>query len=591
MDNTLHSSSSRWRAKRRRDGAAMLNDIVLDDARARSKLPSAPSRRTPQGSDGDDVSDKNQELRRAGSAQRTARLRVSPSLPPSSQVRPSQHTLSKGGSFAIPDAVSDPNDFKIYLKALILQLKKTDDDLVDKTIRLLLHSGVALATFKKKNDVVQLWKQQTERHQTPRGASPPKSTPTSAQKHHESPTSRDARAGSVDLQGGNHTQESSEDDSNNSEIEQELEGEEEPGEEELGEEELGEEELGEEDPGEEQLEEEGRPAKRRRLMPKTVTLDDALEVIVTQADLGTDDTSCALGPLAKTLIQRLKTQPGYSDDDFAVIGPLLLADTFGDAARRRVADLVMRSQSGRYADQASRAATNASKTCQDLRALGQDGLAGFVAGWAEVVRSEEGSNAEPLRISMLNRKVELLRSWDEWTAQVHEDQGGELSQFLTKQGFPHKQRGRLQSRLSGFLCKQMDIRDNKTFTNRIYQWRPLGILVEAFGPGVFLFSPPGLERFSRKLASSESLTKEERFTGAVQLLAKEAPVICQLCEAAYETIVQPILEGRRIGPTAGTRLALRKDKDAFRSLSLWDLVRAEVPGATRIQSVEEGDEG
>jgi hypothetical protein len=60
----------------------------------------------------------------------------------------------------------------------------------------------------------------------------------------------------------------------------------------------------------------------------------------------------------------------------------------------------------------------------------------------------------------------------------------------------------------------------RSFSDRLYRWKPLSILVETFGFGVLPFVAPIVEAKYRKLKKTPVVTKEVKFLSAVQVFVE-----------------------------------------------------------------------
>jgi hypothetical protein len=303
--------------------------------------------------------------------------------------------------------------------------------------------------------------------------------------------------------------------------------------------------LSEEEEEEEEQEEETRPLKQRRVaytLEETYRLVEDQQLLVERYRNG---SPLSMTVLADRLVSGLRTkssQPGtdFPDADLAILGSAFFVDVFGDSGQKNFFRCVK--DSGRPARQAVRAAWVTARARQELEALGQPALATLAHSWSLVVSSDESRRSALGRMFLARQKVGLVQQWLRFD-KLPAGERDELSAFLTSRGHPPGRRRSLDSRLGAYMAELLQLPTTRNFSDRIYRWKPLAILVDTFGLGILPFIPSTFEAKYRKLTSKGPMSKEEKLATAAGLLLKVFPELKKVCVLAEERFVGPVLRG------------------------------------------------
>ncbi len=228
--------------------------------------------------------------------------------------------------------------------------------------------------------------------------------------------------------------------------------------------------------------------------------------------------------------------------DICVLVQTLLVDMFGPPAQQRIRKALdwFASPAGK----AVRVVSGSHHTAEQLEDEGQAQLAELVRHWVQTIKDTEQTKSPAVQVELRHRCVQLVGLWDA-VLQQPADERAALEAHLATRGFA---KGRFDSRLSSYLSERMGL-DKKQFTDTIFLYRPLAVLVSCFGPGILVFLPARLHVAVSRLApgddaetpSDRRRSRLERLTFAARALLRGAPALQAVCKQVDETIVQPIL--------------------------------------------------
>jgi hypothetical protein len=252
---------------------------------------------------------------------------------------------------------------------------------------------------------------------------------------------------------------------------------------------------------------------------------------------------------------RLQERPlpgAVSATDLHAVGVVLLGDVFGGRGQKRLVDALLEL----YGDEADRAlgrslqslANDAAPPPASPPASGAVGrgrpgltkLAAFASRLGRVVSYDAPPRTQAEDIRMLHAKVELVREWDRWSQPGQADR--DVAAFLDGEGIARGKGVVLASRVIKYLAKTIDTQPN-TLAKKIYAWRPLAILEEAFGPGVLALVSKSVGTSYTRLRNdaSAATTKETKFRAVVAALVDELPLLLDVCRACDAHVVQAVL--------------------------------------------------
>ncbi|KDN67429.1 hypothetical protein CSUB01_10790 [Colletotrichum sublineola] len=244
----------------------------------------------------------------------------------------------------------------------------------------------------------------------------------------------------------------------------------------------------------------------------------------------------------------------------------------------------------------------AARLAVDLAEVGLDNLGRFVRDWAEDRTSDARETADEAgRLLARHRQVCLWQGWQGLRRQCVPGADGHstLQKYLLQQGFATARGRPLVSCLYGFLAQAFSKDSPGVFRATVYQYALAGTLASAFGKGVLAFVPSGIDTWARTFSAPNAASDKDGDTGdgagekekpdkwtklerALRLLAREVPVIGDVCRAAHDAILAPVLAGAMI---TDIKLLEIESLGEIRDHSLADLLRR------RPALVEEGHDG
>lgn len=290
--------------------------------------------------------------------------------------------------------------------------------------------------------------------------------------------------------------------------------------------------------------------------------------------------------------------PRVAADDLQAIGSVLLGDVFGAGGQKRLAKALAEL----YGDEADGALCRTLQGVADVAARagaaggppGSTKLAAFASRLSDAVRHDAPPRTVADDIRMLHTKVELIREWERWSQPDPADR--DIAAFLDGEGIPRETGVVLSSRITKYLVKTMGVPAGQ-LAKKIYAWRPLAVLEEVLGPGVFVLLVKSVSTSYirlRRRGDEDTATKETKFRAIVAAVVDELPVLLDVCAACYNVVVRDVLASAP--PLAnlavpGIRMAVEGDARLLHQTSICDLLDVVAIRRPLVGTVEELTDG
>jgi hypothetical protein len=204
-------------------------------------------------------------------------------------------------------------------------------------------------------------------------------------------------------------------------------------------------------------------------------------------------------------------------------------------------------------------------------------------------------------IRLIDMKVSLVREWDRWSSPAATGSDGDIDDYLSKNGIDANAGLALSTRISRYLSRKLGLPEG-TLAKKIYAWRPLTVMADVFGAGIYVFVSRSLFTCYNKIRSTDGTKKEDKFRAMALAVADELPDLLEICEASYTHVVLPVLkplvQGNDIQDLSrdvrvpGVQMATGGDLHSLRKMPIPELlgVRIHPRGfVEELGSVTEGD--
>ncbi|KAF5227512.1 hypothetical protein FAUST_11724 [Fusarium austroamericanum] len=236
-----------------------------------------------------------------------------------------------------------------------------------------------------------------------------------------------------------------------------------------------------------------------------------------------------------------------SSHDIRVIGMAVLHEVFGGRGQKRLADALTHlygHHPRRYLADLDR---NAGKVADDIRRGGPATLSSFTLRWAQAVQHDSPNMSTIDDIRLADMKVSLVREWDRWSSPAasrsRSRSDGDIEDFLAKNGIGANAGSALSTRIAKYLSRKLGFPE-RTLAKKIYAWRPLTVMTDIFGDGIYVFVSRSLFTCYNKIRPTDDVRKEDKFRAMALAVADELPDLLEICKASYTHVVQPILQSR-----------------------------------------------
>ena len=274
--------------------------------------------------------------------------------------------------------------------------------------------------------------------------------------------------------------------------------------------------------------------------------------IQTEPDRKNRPGSDVLGRLdAAARLEKRVFPETVSSNDVQTFVLVLLSDVFGNRGTKRLAGAFLE----QYANEADQRLVQSLKdTAEQTEAAGHkyEGTAGhpgsnrlatFTSQLSRAVSHDAPTYSVAEDIRMLQTKASLVRDWERWSQSSCVDT--EVATFLDGEGITQDTGVVLTARISAYLAKTTKLPATQ-LSKKIYGWRPISILAETFGLGVFALLPKSVTTaYNRhRMLGSKSGKKEAKFRAVMDAVVDEMPILRDVCTSLQKYIVDDILAGK-----------------------------------------------
>ncbi|KAG5791730.1 hypothetical protein H9Q69_009215 [Fusarium xylarioides] len=233
-----------------------------------------------------------------------------------------------------------------------------------------------------------------------------------------------------------------------------------------------------------------------------------------------------------------------SSQEICVIGIAVLHEVFG--GQKRLADALTHLYGQHPRRHLADLDRNASKVADEIRKGGPATLSSFTLRWAQAVQHDSPNMLTIDDIRLIDMKVSLVREWDRWSSSAATGSNGDIENFFAKNGIDANAGSALSTRIAKYLSRKLKLPEG-TLAKKIYAWRPLTVMADVFGAGIYVFVSRSLFTCYNKIRPTDSIKKEDKFCTMALAVADEIPDLLGICEASYAHVVQPVLESLLAG--------------------------------------------
>jgi hypothetical protein len=290
-----------------------------------------------------------------------------------------------------------------------------------------------------------------------------------------------------------------------------------------------------------------------------------------------------------------------SSQEICVIGITVLYEVFGSRGQKRLADALTHLYGRHPRRHLAEIDRNAGRVADEIRKDGPATLSSFTLRWAQAVQHDSPNMLTIDDIRLIDMKVSLVREWDRWSSPAATGSDGDIDDYLSKNGIDANAGLALSTRISRYLSRKLGLPEG-TLAKKIYAWRPLTVMADVFGAGIYVFVSRSLFTCYNKIRSTDGTKKEDKFRAMALAVADELPDLLEICEASYTHVVLPVLkplvQGNDIQDLSrdvrvpGVQMATGGDLHSLRKMPIPELlgVRIHPRGfVEELGSVTEGD--
>uniref|UniRef100_A0A0D2YEZ6 Uncharacterized protein n=1 Tax=Fusarium oxysporum (strain Fo5176) TaxID=660025 RepID=A0A0D2YEZ6_FUSOF len=223
------------------------------------------------------------------------------------------------------------------------------------------------------------------------------------------------------------------------------------------------------------------------------------------------------------------------------VGTAVLHEVFGGRGQKRLADALTHlygRHPRRYLAELDR---NVGRVADEIRKGGPATLSSFTLRWAQAVQHDSPDMVTIDDIRLIDMKVSLVREWDRWSNPAATGSNRDIEDFLTNNGIDANAGLALSTRIAKYLSRKLGLPEG-TLAKKIYAWRPLTVMADVFGAGIYVFVSRSLFTCYNKIHPTDGIKKEDKFRAMVLAVADELPNLLEICEASYKHVVQPVLK-------------------------------------------------
>ncbi|GKU09738.1 hypothetical protein FLAG1_11337 [Fusarium langsethiae] len=230
-----------------------------------------------------------------------------------------------------------------------------------------------------------------------------------------------------------------------------------------------------------------------------------------------------------------------SSQEICVIGITVLYEVFGSRGQKRLADALTHLYGRHPRRHLAEIDRNAGRVADEIRKDGPATLSSFTLRWAQAVQHDSPNMLTIDDIRLIDMKVSLVREWDRWSSPAATGSDGDIDDYLSKNGIDANAGLALSTRISRYLSRKLGLPEG-TLAKKIYAWRPLTVMADVFGAGIYVFVSRSLFTCYNKIRSTDGTKKEDKFRAMALAVADELPDLLEICEASYTHVVLPVLK-------------------------------------------------
>jgi hypothetical protein len=264
----------------------------------------------------------------------------------------------------------------------------------------------------------------------------------------------------------------------------------------------------------------------------------------------------------------------------------VLYEVFGGRGQKRLADALTHLYGRHPRRHLADLDRNAGRVADEIRKDGPATLSSFTLRWAQAVQHDSPNMLTIDDIRLIDMKVSLVREWDCWSSPAATGSDGDIEDFLAKNGIDANAGLALSTRIGRYLSTKLGLPEG-TLAKKIYAWRPLTVMADVFGAGIYVFVSRSLFTCYNKIRPTDGIKKEDKFRAMALAVADELPDLLEICEASYTHVVQPVLKplvpGSNIQDLSGdirvpgVQMAVDGDLHSLRKTPIPELLGVYIP--------------
>ncbi|KAH8648807.1 hypothetical protein BGZ61DRAFT_469732, partial [Ilyonectria robusta] len=291
-----------------------------------------------------------------------------------------------------------------------------------------------------------------------------------------------------------------------------------------------------------------------------------------------------------------------SSQEICVIGVAVLHEVFGGRGQKRLADALTHLYGSHPRRHLADLDRNAGRVADEIRKGGPATLSSFTLRWAQAVQHDSPNMLTIDDIRLIDMKVSLVREWDRWSSPAATGSNGDIEDFLARNGIDANAGLTLSTRIAKYLSRKLSLPEG-TLAKKIYAWRPLTVMADVFGAGIYVFVSKSLFTCYNKIRPTDGIKKEDKFRAMALAVADELPDLLEICKASYMHVVQPVLKPLPPGNSMqdlsrdvrvpGVKMAIDGDLYSLQKTSIPELLGVCIPPAgfvEELDSVTGGDD-
>lgn len=284
-----------------------------------------------------------------------------------------------------------------------------------------------------------------------------------------------------------------------------------------------------------------------------------------------------------------------SSQEICVIGVAVLHEVFGGRGQKRLTDALTHLYGRHPRRHLADLDRNASRVADEISKGGPVTLSSFTLRWAQAAQHDSPNMSTIDDIRLVDMKVSLVREWDRWSSPAATGSNGDIEDFLTKNGIDANAGLTLSTRIAKYLSRKLNLPEG-TLAKKIYAWRPLTVMADVFGAGIYVFVSRSLFTCYNKIRSTDGIKKEDKFRAMALAVADELPELLEICKASYTHVVQPVLKPLLPGDSVqdlsgelrvpGVQMAIDDDSYTLLKASIPELLGVRIPPGGFVEELD-----